>query len=135
MRRLLLFLLICSGLLAQQNIPAALSQSLAQWKSAVSTADSATIFALYSTNPRGYVVAADGKQQLPIADETSFWTKTHSSGMENVQVDVRSAQPQQGAELLNLLLSFRAHTPRGPRTRYVIEQQAWLPQFGTWRIV
>jgi len=78
MRRLLLFLVLSSTLLAQQNIPAALSGLLEQWKSAVAMGDSATIFALYSTNPRGYVVGADGKQQLPIADETTFWTAARS---------------------------------------------------------
>ena len=134
MRRVL-FLLIALPLAAQQNLPAALSSVLDQWKSAVTVGDSATIFGMYSANPRCYVVSSDGKQQLPINDETNVWSKTRTSGMQNVELTVRSVQQQQGAELLNLLLSFRAHTPRGLRTRYVIEQQAWIQQLGAWRMI
>lgn len=135
MRRIVAILLLSLAAAAQQNVPAALSKVLDQWKSAVTTGDSATLQMLYSSYPPAHVISADGKQQLPITDETSFWQKMRAAGMQDVQVEVRGVNEQQGAQIVNLLLSFRARTPRGLRSRYIIEQQAWLAQLGSWHMV
>ena len=120
-------------MLAQQNVPAAVSGGVEQWKSAVTAGDSAALRSLYS--PAAHAISADGKQQLPVGDEIGFWQKVRSAGMQSVDVTMRSAQPQQGAEIVSLFVSFQTRTPHGVRPRYVIEQQAWIPQFGVWRIV
>ncbi len=135
MRRVAIFLLTSALAVAQQNVPAAVSGVLDQWKAAIAAGDASGIRGLYSSYPPAHVIAVDGKTELPISTETDFWQKTHASGLQNLQVTVRSADQKQGAEILNLLLSFRAHTPRGLRTRYVIEQQAWVPQLGSWRMM
>ena len=134
MRRIVLLLLI-SVTAAAQQIPAAVSSVFEQWKLAVAAGDASELRGLYSSYPPAHVIALDGKTELPVSTETDFWHKTHAAGMQNLQVNVRSAEQKQGAELLNLLLSFRAHTARGLRTRYVIEQQAWIPQLGSWRMI
>lgn len=135
MRRLAIIVLFSVAAAAQQNVPAALSKALDQWKSAVATGDSATLQGLYSSYPPAHVISADGKQQLPVSEETSFWQKMKTAGMQDVQVNVRGVNEQQGAQIANLLLSFRTRTARGLRTRYVIEQQAWLSQLGSWHMV
>lgn len=133
MRRIVVILLV-STFATAQNVPAALTRALDQWKSAVTTGDTAAIQSLYSSYPPAHVISADGKQQLPVSDETSFWQKMKASGMQDLQVQVRGANEQQGAQIVNLLLSFRTHTPHGPRSRYVIEQQAWVSQLGSWHM-
>lgn len=134
MRRIALLLLLSVAAAAQQTVPAALSGVFDQWKSAISRGSASSLQNLYSAYPPAHVIAPDGKTQLPVGDETTFWQKLHASGMQDVKVTVRGANQQEGAQILNLLLSFRARTPHGLRTRYVIEQQAWVPQLGSWRM-
>src|SRR4051812_16382803 len=135
MRRIFLLVFISSSLLAQQSVPAALSGALEQWKSAVAAGDASTIDGLYSKNPPAYVMSTDGKQRLPVSEETNFWQGTRSAVMQDFRMAVRKTEEKQGVELVNLLLSFRTRTPHGIRTRYVIEQQAWMPQQSSWRLV
>ena len=134
--RLLVFTLVATLVgVAQQALPAGVSTAVEQWKSALVTGDSATLQNLYSTNPPARVIAADGKQQLTVNDEVQFWQKTRSSGLQNLKVEVRGADVKDGVQLVNLLLSFAANTPRGVRQRYAIEQQAWLAEASGWKML
>lgn len=126
-----LFLLSAAAM--AQSVPPALNQALERWKSAVAVADTASIFALYSTQPVAHVISPDGKQQLPVSDETNFWTNTHAAGARTVEV--QSIREQQGLQIAALEVSFREQTPKGLRQRYVLEQQAWQLQLTGWRIV
>lgn len=121
--------------MAAQTLPAALQKPLQQWKSAIEVGDSMTEQALYSTNPPARVFSTDGKEQFPVSEETGFWQQLLSSGMRDVTMKVMGAQEQKGLQVVALELAYRVSTPHGPRQRYVIEQQGWLPEPGGWRIV
>ena len=79
-----------------------------------------------------------GKDQKPapdIAPETDFWQNLVSSGMTDFDVRTVGEQDQQGLHIVSVAVSMKTKTPDGPRSRYVMEQQAWHLQGDQWRIV
>jgi thioredoxin-related protein len=79
-----------------------------------------------------------GKDQKPTSDivpETDFWQKLVSSGMTDFEVRTLGEQNQQGLHVVSLSVSMKTKTADGPRSRYVMEQQAWQQQGDQWRIV
>lgn len=130
-----LFVLLCAFAAAQAALPAGLNSALQQWKSALTVGDSAMLHALYSIQPAARVISEDGKQQLPVSEETGFWSQVQSAGARDLAMQVTNAQEQNGLQVVSLQLSFRASTAKGPRQRYVVEQQAWLAEPSGWRIV
>jgi len=80
-------------------------------------------------------VAKDGKPAENIAPETDFWQQMISSGVTDVNVNTAGEQDQNGLHIVNLLIALKVKTPNGPRTRYVMEQQAWQQQPDGWHIV
>lgn len=120
---------------AQPPLPTGLDSTLQQWKSAVAIGDVALLRALYSVNPPARVISDDGKQQLPISEETGFWSQVQSAGARDLTLKITNAQQQNGLQVVSLQLSFRSVTPKGSRQRYVVEQQAWLAEPSGWRMV
>jgi thioredoxin 1 len=88
----------------------------------------------YSTNPP---VQFLGKENKPkdLAEEIAYWKSFRASGYKNVHLIQRESGNQQGMHLVSLTLSFQAPTPHGLRTRYILVDQGWQQQAGTWRIV
>jgi hypothetical protein len=89
----------------------------------------------YSTDPPAKSVDKDKKPTADISIETDFWQSIVSSGPTDLEVATVSEQDQQGMHVVSLEVTMKVKTPGGPRTRYVMEQQAWQPQGDQWRIV
>jgi Thioredoxin-like len=103
-----------------------------QWENAVHGGDPAALRNLYSTYPPARLVG-DDKKSHDISEEIDFWSK--GAGRADLRVLQRDSGDQQGLHLVSLTISFKAETAAGPRTRYVLEDQAWQMQGDTWRIV
>ena len=117
--------------LAQTATPAEIP-GLAQWKGALTSGDFASLEPVYSSNARS--ISKDG-QQHEITADTQFWQEFLAKKPQDVQVLVGGTKARNGLEAANLAVSFKTNTPDGPRTRYVLVQQAWQPQGNDWRIV
>ena len=88
----------------------------------------------YSTNPP---VQFLGKQNKPanLAEEVAYWKSFHAKDYKDLHLIQHESGDQQGLHLVSLTLSFQAPTPHGLRTRYILVDQGWQQQAGTWRIV
>ena len=106
-----------------------------KWETSLKSKNPASLASLYSTSPPARFVAQDQKTPLDITSETGFWTKTLASGATALTVTPLNEEDQQNLHIVKLEVSMKVKTPAGPRTRYVLEQQAWQDQGGTWRIV
>jgi thiol-disulfide isomerase/thioredoxin len=104
-----------------------------QWATAV-RAGGAALRAVYSTNPPARFAAKDN-QPHDISEEIDFWQKLEAAGLPDLKVRQTDGGDRQGLHLVSLAVSFRVNTPAGPRTRYVLEDQAWQQQGDAWRIV
>ena len=124
-------LLTLQSALAQTAAPAEFG-GLAKWKAAVTSADFASLQQLYAAGARS--IGQNGQPQ-DISAETQFWQEFLAKKHQDVQVLVRGTKEQNGLEAANLTISFKTSTPDGPRTRYVLVQQAWQQQGNDWRIV
>lgn len=107
----------------------------AKWKNSLTSSNPASLGTMYSTNPPAKAVGENQKPEPDISLEIDFWQKLLSSGMSDLQVNIVGEQDQQKLHLVSLEISMKMNTPNGPRTRYVMEQQAWQYQGDTWRIV
>jgi hypothetical protein len=132
--RLFLAILLLSSLAAAQMAPAAFN-GVDQWKRALGASDLASLKSLYSSNPQAKFILPDGKSAGEIAQEIDFWQKQIAGGMTEPQVAVANEQDQNGLHIVGLQIAMKVKTPDGPRTRYIMEQQAWLQQPSGWRIV
>jgi Thioredoxin-like len=103
-----------------------------QWESAVRSG--APLRGLYSINPPARFLA-DDKQAHDVSEEVDFWQKLETAGLPDLQVRQTGSGDRQGLHLVSLVVSFKAKTPAGLRTRYVLEDQAWQRQADGWRIV
>lgn len=128
-------LFVCLPVFTQTTLPPGLDHALQEWKSAIEVGDSMTQKSIYSSSPAAHVISTDGKQQFPVSEETDFWQKALASGMRDVTMRVMGTKEQKNFQAVAVEMSFRVPTPKGPRQRYVIEQQGWLPEPGGWRIV
>lgn len=106
-----------------------------QWKGALTSSDNTSLKALYSVTPPARYVDKEGKAAGDITPEIEFWRKQLSSGMSNVQYLSNVEEDRNGLHLVNLQIAMTVPTSAGPKTRYVIEQQAWQQQGDQWRIV
>lgn len=89
---------------------------------------------LYSTNPPARFMAK-GNHPLDISEELNFWQKLEAAGLPGLEVRETGSGDRQGLHLVSLVVSFKVTTPAGPRTRYVLEDQAWQQQGDAWKIV
>lgn len=106
-----------------------------KWEAYLKAKDPASLAALYSKNPPAKFLGQDHQPAPDITPETDFWSKMLRSGATALTVTPLSEQDQQNLHIVNLEISMKMRTPAGLRTRYVVEQQAWQDQGGTWRIV
>lgn len=58
-----------------------------------------------------------------------------TSDASGFEVSTVGTQDRQTFHMVSLEISLKVHTPNGPRTRYVLEQQVWQEQSDRWRIV
>ena len=119
----------------QAQAPPAAFDGITKWKSSLAAADPAALKAVYSTEPPAKSIDNNQKPTADISPEMNFWQQIISSGMSGVDVTTASERDQQGLHVVSLEVSLKMNTSRGPRTRYVMEQQAWQNQGDTWRIV
>jgi len=133
-RFLFLAILLSSFAAAAQMLPAAFN-GVDQWKTAFSASNPASLTSLYSVDPPARFVGKDGKPADGIGPETDFWQQVISSGVTDVAVTTAGEQDQNGLHIVSLQVAMKVKTADGPRTRYVMEQQAWQQQPAGWRIV
>jgi len=126
-------LLVSTSSVAQT--PSAGFDGVEKWKGTLTTTAIASLKSLYSTDPPARFIGKDQKPTPDIVPETDFWQKLVSSGMTDVEVRILGEQDQQGLHVVNLAVSMKTKTANGPRSRYVMEQQAWQEQGDQWRIV
>lgn len=106
-----------------------------KWKGTLTATAIASLKSLYSTDPPARFMAKDLKPTPDISPETDFWQNLVSSGMTDFEVHTLGEQDQQGLHIVSLSVSMKTRTANGPRSRYVMEQQAWQQQSDQWRIV
>ncbi|MGZ4816526.1 MAG: thioredoxin family protein [Terriglobales bacterium] len=106
-----------------------------QWRSALTAKDAASLKALYSVNPPARFITKEGKPGDSIAPETDFWEQEIKAGVKDPKIISVKEDDKNGLHLVNLQLSMKVPSAAGPKTRYVIEQQAWQQQGDQWRIV
>jgi thiol-disulfide isomerase/thioredoxin len=104
-----------------------------QWEKALLAGDMTALQNTYSENPPTQFV---GKANNPrdVAEEIAYWKSFRASGYKDLALIQRESGDQQGLHLVSLTLSFHAPTPQGPRMRYILIDQGWQQQGGTWRI-
>lgn len=126
---LCLFLCSAAGAGPGPDFPA-----LNDWKSALLTGNPTDFRSMYSVNPPARY--AEGTNQAQdISKEIDFWEQIKNSGVQELQVNLKDNQVQQGLRIIAFEASYRIKTPAGPRTRYVGAKQAWMQQGNNWRIV
>jgi thioredoxin-related protein len=103
-----------------------------QWKTALEASDTTTMKALYSNEAKSL---KDGGKATDISEEYGFWQKLFAGDATGLQVKTLAEKDQPGVHVVIMLVSMTVKTPKGPRTRYVIEQQGWQLQGPAWRIM
>ena len=132
-RVLLLVFFLCASSVAQNQSTA--FDGIDKWKDSLASSDVTSLKSLYSTDPPAKFIGKDKKPTPDIALETSFWQQIVSSGTNAFEVITLGEQDQRGLHLVSLQVSIKMKTANGPRTRYVMEQQAWQKQSDRWRIM
>jgi hypothetical protein len=128
-------LLFLASTYSISQTPTAAFDGVERWQGALKPAKVASLQELYSTNPPA-MFAAKGQKPAPgISPETGFWQKLVASGATDFDVKTVEKKDRRGLHVVTLAVALKVQTPDGPRTRYVIEQQAWQPQADGWRIV
>ncbi len=105
-----------------------------QWVNAFNAFDQLPFRNLYSRTPPAQFVTQD-KQYHDISEELMFWQQAKAGGGRDLEATIVDSGEQQGMKLVTCQVSLRMNTPAGPRTRYVLEDQAWQQQSEGWRIV
>lgn len=109
-----------------------------QWEKALFAGDMTALQNIYSVNPPAQFIGkanlkTDGGSYLP--EEIAYWKSFRASGYTDLHLTQYESGDQQGLHVVSLRLSFRVNTPQGPQTRYILVDQGWQQQAGTWRIV
>ena len=131
MKRILPFLLLLSSAAHAQF----LFDGVTKWEAYLKSKDPAALASLYSKNPPAHFMDEKSQPTPDISPETDFWRKTLTAGPTGITVTPLNEEDQQKLHIVKLEVAMKMNTPAGPRTRYVVEQQAWQDQGGTWRIV
>jgi hypothetical protein len=117
-------LLLASACSAAQTAPPAFD-GIDKWKSTLTPTAITSLKSLYSTDPPAKFMGKNQEPTPDIAPETDFWQSLISSGMTDFDVRTIGEQDQQGLHIVSLAVSMKTKTAVGPRSRYVLEQQAW----------
>lgn len=135
LRRLLtsFFLLLSTIAFAQisADVP---FQPLQEWTKSLSSGDMTKFSDLYSTLPPVEIVS----QPVNLTganNEVTFWDGIRKSGLHDLNAEVFSEKNVPAGKVLSVHINFKADTPSGLRTRYVLYQQLWRKQGESWRIV
>jgi thioredoxin 1 len=128
-------LLLFAATYSVTQTPSAAFDGIEKWKGTLSATAIVSLKTLYSTDPPARFMGKDQKPAPDIAPETDFWQSLVSSGMTDFDVRTLGEQDQQGLHIVSLAVSMKVKTADGPRSRYVMEQQAWHQQGDQWRIV
>jgi thioredoxin 1 len=125
-----MLLLFCAtaGAATAPDFPA-----LNDWKNALITGNVTDFRSMYSVNPPARF-AEDNNQAQDISKDIDFWQQIKQAGAD-LQLSLTNNEDAQGLKIIGFEASYRIKTPAGPRTRYVIEKQAWMQQGNNWRIV
>ena len=123
-----IFLITTLSSICAAQAPAAPFPPLEQWKSAVTSGNSAALQALYSSDPPAQVTTPAGNTTS--SADVSFWTGLKA---RRLKLDVvQSDSPQSGLQQI----VFQAEVGAGAgHTLYVTNVQLWQMQGGQWRIV
>ena len=105
-----------------------------QWEKAMRSGNTAALKTVYSVNPPAQFIGKD-KKPLEFAQELAFWQSFHASSHPDLKLIQCDSGDQQGMHVVSLTLSFHVRTPQGLRTRYILVDQGWQQQAGTWRIM
>jgi len=132
-RTLLMVLLLSIPSVTQTR--SAAFDGVEKWTGALAGSDMTLLKSSYSTDPPAKALDKEKKPTADIASETDFWQKVISSGPSSLEVSTVGEQDERGLHVVSLQVSMKVNTPRGARTRYVREQQAWQRQGDNWRIV
>ena len=106
-----------------------------RWKGSLATSDATSLSALYSVDPPARLIDNDGKPTADITPEIDFWKQQIASGATAWKVIPIHEQDKNGLHIVSLQIAMTMPTAGGPKTRYVIEEQAWQAQGEQWRIV
>ncbi len=117
-----------------QAAPDAEFVGVQKWDQALRASDASILKNIYSIDPAAIYIGKDHKQH-DIAEEINFWQELRNSGLKDLQLLQRESGDQQGLHAVGLTLSFHVATPDGERTRYILEDQGWLQEGDTWKIV
>ena len=135
LKRLFLILALLTPIFSMAQLQPAAFNGVDRWKGALAVTDSALLKSMYSINPPARFIGKDGKPGDNITPETDFWQKVLTGGASDFDVSTIAEQDQQGLHVVSLQVSMKEKTANGPRTRYVMEQQAWQLQPDGWHIV
>jgi len=132
--RLACVLLLGSSYVLSQASPAAFDGA-EKWKDSLTSASIKSLMNLYSTDPPAKYMESEKKLVPDISPETDFWQQLIASGVTGLEVAPVKEEERQGLHIVTLLVTMKAKTENGLRTRYVTENQAWQKQPEGWRIV
>jgi thioredoxin 1 len=122
-------LLSCAAFAATPDFPA-----VNDWKNALLTGNATDFRSLYSTQPPARFAEGNNPAQ-DISKEIDFWQQVKQSGAQDLQITLTNNESNQGLQIVAFNASYRIKTPAGPRTRYIVEKQAWMQQGKSWRVV
>ncbi len=103
------------------------------WKAALLSGDAAAFRSVYSVTPPAKFV--EGTDQQDISPEIDFWQQIKNVGTRAFELRITNSQEQPPMRLISFEASYKISTRLGPRSRYVLEKQAWMQQGSAWRIV
>ena len=131
---ILIFVATFTFLASAQAVAETEFAGVQQWNQALRATDAGALKNICSTDPPAVSIGKDHKQH-DIAEEINFWQGLKTSGLKDLQLLQRESGDQQGMHVVGLTISFHVATPDGDRTRYVLEDQGWLNEGGTWKVV
>lgn len=100
-----------------------------QWQTALADDDVAALAQLYATAPQGRDAFRANKLEL------DFWRQQmQDHAATPPRILSQQIAPGQGGYDATLVVQLTLATARGPRPRYVVEQQSWRRQSAGWRI-
>jgi thioredoxin 1 len=128
--RTFFFLAIAAISLAQTSSPISPFAPLEQWKAAIISGNSASLKALYSTNPPAKIGTPAGETSAD--SDITFWTGLK---VRRMKLDILQSQsPQTGMHQVVFQAEVLSGAPTKEHTVYITEGQLWQQQGNEWRL-